>query len=76
MIAIDNSPFTLPTAATVIMALGRKRKHSLHRIAAVVNKEKRAVMEKQIDRVVPPFFFFVFRVSVSDLGSWRKEIGK
>jgi len=42
------------------MALGRKRKHSLHRIAAVVNKEKRAVMEKQIDRVVPPFFFSCF----------------
>ena len=76
MIAIDASPSTLPTVATVIMALGRKGKQSLHGTLAVVNKGKRAVMEEQIDRVAPPLFFFVFRVLVSGLGSWRKEIGK
>ena len=71
MIAIDNSPFTLPTAATVNMALGRKRKQSLHGTLAVVNKGKRAVIEEQIDRMVPSFF--VFRVFASGLGSQRKE---
>lgn len=55
------------------MALGRKGKQSLHGTLAVVNKGKRAVMEEQIDRVVPFFFFFVFRVFVSRLGSQRKE---
>jgi len=55
-------------AATVIMALGRKRKQSLHGIAAVVNKGKRAVKEEQFDRVVSVFSCFEFLSVVLDRG--------